>query len=32
MEHVKRVLESVDAFEDDMRGGMGYREAMRQYT
>lgn len=32
MEHVKRVLESVDAFEDDMRGGVGYRDAMRQYT
>ncbi|KAH9863030.1 hypothetical protein IAQ61_009305 [Plenodomus lingam] len=32
MEHVKRVLEVADAFEDDMRGGKGYRDAMRQYT
>ncbi|CAN9171628.1 unnamed protein product [Alternaria alternata] len=32
MEHVKRVLEVAEAFEDDMRGGKGYRDAMRQYT
>ncbi len=32
MEHIKRVLEVAEAFEDDMRGGKGYREAMRQYT
>jgi MinD superfamily P-loop ATPase len=32
MEHIKRVLEVAEAFEDDMRGGKGYRDAMRQYT
>ncbi|KAF2818917.1 hypothetical protein CC86DRAFT_308344 [Ophiobolus disseminans] len=32
MEHVKRVLEGQEAFEDDMRGGKGYRDAMRHYT
>ncbi|KAF2846580.1 hypothetical protein T440DRAFT_405332 [Plenodomus tracheiphilus IPT5] len=32
MEHVKRVLEVAEAFEDDMRGGKGYRDAMRHYT
>ncbi|EMD62473.1 hypothetical protein COCSADRAFT_146272 [Bipolaris sorokiniana ND90Pr] len=32
MEHVKRVLEAGEAFDDDMRGGKGYRDAMRQYT
>lgn len=32
MEHIKRVLEVAEAFEDDMRGGKGYREAMRHYT
>ncbi|KAF2870776.1 hypothetical protein BDV95DRAFT_607909 [Massariosphaeria phaeospora] len=32
MEHVKRVLEVAEAFDDDMRGGMGYRDVMRQYT
>jgi DNA polymerase III delta prime subunit len=32
MEHVKRVLEVAEAFEDDMRGGKGYRDAMRLYT
>ncbi|KAL5114861.1 hypothetical protein ACEQ8H_007238 [Pleosporales sp. CAS-2024a] len=32
MDHVKRVLEVAEAFEDDMRGGKGYRDAMRHYT
>ncbi|KAF1912865.1 hypothetical protein BDU57DRAFT_521434 [Ampelomyces quisqualis] len=32
MEHVKRVLEVAEAFEDDMRGGRGYRDVMRHYT
>ncbi|KAI8941869.1 hypothetical protein NX059_003066 [Plenodomus lindquistii] len=32
MQHVKRVLEVAEAFEDDMRGGKGYRDAMRHYT
>ncbi|KAH8724954.1 hypothetical protein GQ44DRAFT_727442 [Phaeosphaeriaceae sp. PMI808] len=32
MGHVKRVLELAQVFEDDMRGGKGYREAMRHYT
>lgn len=32
MEHVKRVLEVAEAFEDDMRGGKGYRDAMTHYT
>ncbi|EMD93836.1 hypothetical protein COCC4DRAFT_76131 [Bipolaris maydis ATCC 48331] len=32
MEHVRRVLEAGQAFDDDMRGGKGYRDAMRQYT
>ncbi|KAH7385512.1 hypothetical protein DE146DRAFT_621615 [Phaeosphaeria sp. MPI-PUGE-AT-0046c] len=32
MEHIKRVLEVAEAFEDDMRGGKGYRDAMRHYT
>ncbi|KAF2127504.1 P-loop containing nucleoside triphosphate hydrolase protein [Dothidotthia symphoricarpi CBS 119687] len=31
MQHIKRVLEVAEAFEDDMRGGKGYRDAMRQY-
>jgi hypothetical protein len=25
-------LEVAEAFEDDMRGGKGYRDAMRHYT
>ncbi|KZM21553.1 uncharacterized protein EKO05_0000712 [Ascochyta rabiei] len=32
MEHIKRVLEVAEAFEDDMRGGKGYRDAMLHYT
>lgn len=32
MEHLKRVLEVAQAFEDDMRGGKGYRDAMQHYT
>lgn len=32
MEHIKRVLEVAEAFEDDMRGGKGYRDAMQHYT
>ncbi|KAF9693412.1 hypothetical protein EKO04_008637 [Ascochyta lentis] len=32
MEHIKRVLDVAEAFEDDMRGGKGYRDAMQHYT
>lgn len=32
MEYIKRVMEVQEAFEEDMRGGLGYRDAMRQYT
>jgi len=32
MEHLKRVLEVAQAFEDDMRGGKGYRDAMQHYS
>lgn len=32
MDHLKRVLEVAQAFEDDMRGGKGYRDAMQHYT
>ncbi|KAJ4987052.1 AAA family ATPase [Stagonosporopsis vannaccii] len=32
MEHLKRVLEVAQSFEDDMRGGKGYRDAMQHYT
>lgn len=32
MEHLKRVLEVAQAFEDDMRGGKGYRDALQHYT
>ena len=31
MEHLKRVLEVAQAFEDDMRG-KGYRDAMQHYS
>jgi hypothetical protein len=32
MEYIKRVMEQHESFEEDMRGGLGYRDAMRQYT
>ncbi|KAL5400184.1 hypothetical protein PMIN06_000096 [Paraphaeosphaeria minitans] len=32
MDYVKRVMESHEAFEEDMKGGRGYRDAMRHYT
>jgi len=32
MEHVRRVLEMQEAFEQDLKGGTGFVEAMRQYT
>lgn len=30
--HVKSLLEVQEDFEADMKGGVGYRDAMRQYT
>jgi hypothetical protein len=30
--HIDHALEMASSFEDDMRGGKGYRDAMRQYT
>jgi len=32
MEYVKRVMESHETFEEDMKGGPGYRQAMNHYT
>lgn len=32
MEYVKRVMQAHETFEEDMKGGLGYRDAMRQYT
>ncbi|KAJ4289132.1 hypothetical protein N0V90_011474 [Kalmusia sp. IMI 367209] len=32
MDYVKRVMESHETFEEDMKGGRGYRDAMRHYT
>jgi len=32
MEHVRRVLEMQEAFEQDLKGGTGFVEAMRGYT
>lgn len=32
MKHVLRVLETVEAFEQDSKGGVGYTDAMRSYT
>lgn len=32
LEHVRRVLEVQEAFEQDLKGGTGYAEAMRSYT
>ncbi|CAI6334154.1 unnamed protein product [Periconia digitata] len=32
MEYVKRVMDAHEAFEEDMKGGHGYRDAMRSYT
>ena len=32
IEHVKRVLEVAEVFEDDMRGGKGFRDAMQHYA
>jgi SpoVK/Ycf46/Vps4 family AAA+-type ATPase len=32
MEHVKKVLEVQEAFENDLKGGSGFQEAMRSYT
>jgi len=32
MEYIKRVMDVHESFEEDMRGGLGYRDAMRQYT
>jgi hypothetical protein len=32
MEFIKRLLDVQEDFEADMKGGLGYRDAMRQYT
>jgi hypothetical protein len=32
MQYIKRVMDVHESFEEDMRGGSGYRDAMRQYT
>ncbi|KAF2467325.1 uncharacterized protein BDR25DRAFT_345066 [Lindgomyces ingoldianus] len=32
MDHIKRVLDVAEDFDADLRGGNGYRDAMRQYT
>jgi hypothetical protein len=32
IELLSRVITSLENFGDDMRGGEGYRDAMRQYT
>jgi hypothetical protein len=32
MEYIKRVMDVHESFEEDMKGGLGYRDAMRQYT
>lgn len=32
MEHVKRVIDVAESFNNDLRGGLGYIDAMRSYT
>jgi len=32
MEHIKRVLEVAESFDNDLKGGTGYIDAMRSYT
>lgn len=32
MEHIKLVLETVESFDRDLKGGSGYLDAMRSYT
>ena len=32
MEHIKRVLDVAESFEQDLKGGTGYADAMRSYT
>ena len=32
MEHIKRVLEVAESFNNDLKGGTGYLDAMRSYT
>ncbi|CRG89015.1 hypothetical protein PISL3812_06050 [Talaromyces islandicus] len=32
MSHIKRVLEVAETFEQDLKGGTGYMDAMRSYT
>ena len=32
MEHIKSVLEVAETFDQDLRGGTGYLDAMRSYT
>lgn len=32
MEHIKRVLDVVEAFDRELKGGTGYMDAMRSYT
>lgn len=32
MDHIKRVLDVAETFDQDLRGGTGYLDAMRSYT
>ncbi len=32
MEHVKKVMDVQEDFERDLKGGLGYLDAMRSYT
>lgn len=32
MEHIKRVLDVHESFDQDLKGGTGYLDAMRSYT
>jgi len=31
LEHIKQVLDVAESFDNDFRGGPGYKEAMRNY-
>ena len=32
MAHIKRVLDVIESFDRELKGGTGYVEAMRSYT
>lgn len=32
MTHIRQVLAVTESFDEDLKGGAGYRDAMRQYT